>query len=170
MDECSTNIALCPIYARAQKGERAYGKAPRNWGKNVSLIAAIGSEGVKPSMSVEGAVDSRAFETYIEYFLTQSLKRGRIVVMDNLSVHKSKRVEKLIEEAGATLLFLPPYSPDFNPIEEAFSKAKGILRKAQARTKEALIETTGKALDAITPEDIRSFYTDCGYRMPLQLL
>ena len=170
VDECSTNVALSPIYARAPKGERARGKAPRNWGKNVSLICAIDAAGVKPSMSVEGAVDGEAFEAYVEHFLVPKLGRGRIVVMDNLSVHKSKRVERLIEQAGATLLFLPPYSPDFNPIEEAFSKAKGILRKAGARTREALVEATGRALDAITPEDIRGFYADCGYRLPVQSL
>lgn len=157
-------------YARAPRGERAYGKAPRNWGKNVSLICAIDAEGVKSSMSVEGAVDSKAFESYIEHFLAPKLKREQIVVMDNLSVHKSKRVQRLIEEVGATLLFLPPYSPDFNPIEEAISKLKSILRKVAARTREALLEATGWALDTITPEDIRGFYTDCGYRLPLQSL
>ena len=85
-------------------------------------------------------------------------------------MHKSKRVRRLIEQAGATLLFLPPYSPDLNPIEEAFSKLKAALRKAGARTREALVEATGRALDAITPEDIRGFFTDCGYRLPLQSL
>jgi transposase len=158
---------LSPIYARAPKGERAYGKAPRNWGENISLISAIDSEGVKPSMSVEGAVDGKAFETYIKYFLAPELGHGQIVVMDNLSV---QRIEQLIEETGATLLFPPPYSPDFNPIEEAFSKVKSILRKASSRSKEALLEATGKALNAITPEDIRGFYSDCGYRLPVQSL
>jgi transposase len=170
VDECSTNISLAPIYARAPRGERAYGKAPKNWGKNLSLLCAIDSEGVKSSMSVEGAVDSKAFEAYLEHFLAPKLRRGQIVVMDNLSSHKSKRVERLIEAAGATLLFLPPYSPDMNPIEKAFSKVKGILRKVQARTREALVEATGHALEALTPEDIRGFYADCGYRLPLQSL
>lgn len=170
VDECSTNISLSPIFARAPKGERARGKAPRNWGKNVSLICAIDAGGVKPSMSVEGAVDSKAFEIYIEHFLAPKLKRGQIVVMDTLSVHKSKGVQRLIEGVGCELLFLPPYSPDYNPIEEAFSKVKGILRKAQARTREALVEATGSALDAITRQDIRGFYADCGYRLPVQSL
>lgn len=170
VDECSTNISLSPIYARAPKGERALGKAPRNWGKNVSLICAIDAGGVNPSMSVEGAVDGRAFEAYVEHFLLPKLKPGRIVVMDNLSVHKSKRVQRLVEGAGCELLFLPPYSPDMNPIEEAFSKVKGILRKAKARTREALVEATGHALEAITPQDIRGFYADCGYRTPVQSL
>lgn len=170
VDECSTNIALSPIYARAPRGERALGKAPRNWGKNVSLICAIDAEGVKPSMSVEGAVDGEAFEAYVEHFLVPKLKRGQVIVMDNLSVHKSKRVQWLVEDAGCELLFLPPYSPDFNPIEEAFSKVKGILRKAGARTKEALVQATGRALDTITRKDIRGFYADCGYRLPVQSL
>jgi len=170
VDECSTNIALSPIYARAPRGERALGKAPRNWGRNISLVCAIDSEGVKSSMSVEGAVDGRAFEAYVERFLVPKLKRGQIVVMDNLSVHKSKRVQRLIEEAGAQLRFLPPYSPDFNPIEEAFSKLKGILRKAGVRTREALVEATGRALNAITREDIRGFFSGCGYRLPVQSL
>lgn len=168
VDECSTNISLSPIFARAPKGERAFGKAPRNWGKNVSLVCAIDAGGVKPSMSVEGAVDGKAFEIYVEHFLAPTLKPGQIVVMDNLSVHKSRRIERLVEEAGCTLLFLPPYSPDLNPIEEAFSKVKGTLRKAGARTREALVEATGRALDTITRQDIRSFYADCGYRLPLQ--
>jgi transposase len=170
VDECSTNISLSPLYARAPRGERARGSAPRNWGKNVSLVCAIDAGGVKPSMSVEGAVDGKAFEAYVERFLVPTLERGQIVVMDNLSVHKSRRVERLVEEAGAQLLFLPPYSPDMNPVEEAFSKVKGALRKAGSRTREALVEATGRALDAITPEDIRGFYTDCCYRLPLQSL
>ena len=170
VDECSTNISLSPIYARAPKGERARGKAPRNWGKNVSLVCAIDSGGVKPSMSVEGAVDGRAFEAYVECFLVPELKRGQIVVMDNLPVHKSKRVRRLIEQAGAALLFVPPYSPDMNPIEEAFSKLKAALRKAGARTREALVEATGRALDTITRDDIRGFFSGCGYRLPVQSL
>lgn len=121
-------------------------------------------------MNVEGAVDGKAFENYIEHFLAPNLKRGQIVVMDNLSVHKSRHAQRLIENAGCELLFLPPYSPDYNPIEEAFSKVKSILRKAAARTRETLVEATGNALDAITTEDIRGFYSDCGYRPPLQSL
>jgi transposase len=134
------------------------------------LVCAIDSGGVKSSMSVEGAVDGRAFEAYLERFLAPELERGQIVVMDNLSVHKSKRVQRLIEQAGAALLFLPPYSPDLNPIEEAFSKLKASLRKAGARTREALVEATGRALDAITLEDIRGFFSHCGYRLLVQSL
>ena len=103
VDECSTNISLSPVYARAPRGERARGKAPRNWGKNVSLICAIDPEGVKPSMSVEGAVDGKAFEGYVQRFLVPGLKRGQVVVMDNPSVHKSKRAQRLIDDAGCEL-------------------------------------------------------------------
>ena len=106
----------------------------------------------------------------MEHFLIPKLERGQLLVMDNLSVHNSKRVERLVEGAGCELLFLPAYSPDLNPIEEAFSKVKGALRKAGARTREALVEATGRALYTITPEDIRGFYADCGYRLPLQSL
>ena len=170
VDECSTNIALRPIYVRAPKGERARGKAPRNRGENVSLICAIDSAGVKLSVGVEGAVDAKTFEVCLERFLVPKLKRGQIMVMDNLSVHKSKRVRRLIEDAGCELLFLPPYSPDMNSIQGTFSKVKGVLRKAGTRTRGALVAPTGRALDAIIPEGIRGFYADCGYRLPLQSL
>jgi transposase len=114
-------------------------------------------------MSVEGSADGKAFLLYVEHFLCPSLKRGQIVVMDNLQVHKMRRVRQLIEERGCSLVFLPPYSPDFNPIEQAFSKIKGILRKAKARTCEALVEATGQGLSAVTREDARGFFAHCGY-------
>ena len=163
MDECSTNIALATLYARAPKGERAYGEAPRNWGKNVTLIASMSSEGIGATMSVEGATDGTAFETYVEHFLLPTLERGQIVVMDNLQVHKSGRVKGLIEGVGAEILFLPPYSPDFSPIEEAFSKMKGILRRLGARTRETLLQATGEALDAVSRRDAAGWFRHCGY-------
>ncbi len=163
VDECSTNIALTRLYARAPRGERAFGEAPRNWGKNVTLIASLSTEGVTAAMSVEGATDAAAFETYVEHFLVPTLKDGQVVVMDNLQVHKSRRVKELIEGAGAEALFLPPYSPDFSPIEEAFSKVKGILRRVGARTREALMEATGQALDAVSRRDAAGWFGHCGY-------
>jgi len=165
VDECSTNIALSGLYARAPKGERAYGKAPRNWGKNVTLICSMGAEGIGAAMSVEGATDGAAFETYVEHFLVPTLEAGRIVVMDNLQVHKMKRVRELIEGAGAEILFLPPYSPDFSPIEEAFSKVKAILRRIGARTREALLEATSEALSAVSSTDARGWFGHCGYHV-----
>jgi transposase len=166
VDECSTNIALTSLYARAPRGERAYGKAPRNWGKNVTLICSLGAEGIGAAMSVEGATDASAFEAYVERFLCPTLKRGQIVVMDNLQVHKSKKVKELVEDAGAEVLFLPPYSPDLSPIEEAFSKVKGILRRIGARTREALLEATSEALDAVSRRDARGWFGHCGYHVP----
>ncbi len=121
-------------------------------------------------MSVESATDAAAFETYVEHFLVPTLKDGQVVVMDNLQVHKSLRVKELIEEAGAEVLFLPPYSPDFSPIEEAFSKVKGILRWVGARTREALMEATCKALDAISRRDAVGWFGHCGYHVTHQSL
>jgi transposase len=168
VDECSTNIALTRLYARAPEGERAYGKAPRNWGKNVTLICSLGAEGIGAAMNLEGATDGAAFEVYVEHFLVPTLKQGQIVVMDNLQVHKMKRVRELVEGAGAEVLFLPPYSPDFSPIEEAFSKVKGILRRigARARAREALLEATSEALDAVSRRDARGWFGHCGYHVP----
>ena len=166
VDECSTNIALTRLYARAPKGERAYSHAPRNWGKNVTLICSTDAEGIGAAMSVEGATDGATFETYVKHFLAPTLKREQIVVMDNLQVHKMKRVRELVEDAGAKVLFLPPYSPDFSPIEEAFSKVKGILRRIGARTRETLLEATAEALDAVSRRDARGWFGHCGYHLP----
>ena len=165
VDECGTNIALTRLYARAPKGERAFGKVPRNWGKNLTLIAAMSAEGMGQAMSVEGATDGAAFEAYVKHFLVPTLKEGQVVVMDNLQVHKSKKVRKLIEGAGASVLFLPPYSPDFSPIEEAFSKIKAILRSIEARTQQTLMEAIGQALDAVTQRDTLGWFTHCGYQL-----
>ena len=164
VDESSTNVALTPRYGRAPKGERARGRAPRNWGKNVTLISSIGSEGMGPSMSIEGPSDTDSFGIYVREILAPNLKAGQIVLMDNLSVHKGKWVRELIERRGCQLWFLPPYSPDFNPIEEeAFSKVKALLRRAQARVLEALFEATEEALLAISAQDARSYFEHCGY-------
>ena len=165
VDECGTNITLTRLYARAPRGERAFGKAPRNWDKNVTLIAALSTEGMGAAMSVEGATDGAAFEAYVKHFLLPNLKEGQVVVMDNLQVHKSKKVRKLIESVGASVLFLPPYSPDFSPIEEAFSKIKAILRSIEARTQQTLVEAIGQALDAVSHKDALGWFSHCGYRL-----
>jgi len=169
VDECGTNITLTRLYARAPRGERAFGKAPRNWDKNVTLIAAMSAEGMGQAMSVEGATDGAAFEAYVKHFLLPTLKEGQMVIMDNLRVHKSTRVRKLIESVGASVLFLPPYSPDFSPIEEAFSKIKAILRSIEARTQQTLVEAIGQALDAVSRRDALGWFSHCGYRFTDQL-
>jgi transposase len=162
VDECGTNIGLTPLRSRAPKGERAFGKAPRNRGKNTTLLASVGAEGMGPAMAVEGTTTTAVFEAYVEHFLAPALKEGQIVVLDNLNAHKGERVRRLVEARGAHLVFLPSYSPDFSPIEEAFSKLKALLRRVGARTKETLIEAIGRALDTITFEDTRGWFEHCG--------
>jgi transposase len=163
VDESSTNIAMVPRYARAPRGRRAFGKAPRNWGKNVTLISSMTTEGMGPSMSIQGSSDTESFGLYIREVLAPRLRLGQIVLMDNLSVHKAGWVRSLIENKGCQLWLLPAYSPDLNPIEEAFSKVKNLIRKARARTLEALFAVTARALEAISKEDARGFFADCGY-------
>jgi len=170
VDECSTNVSLRSLYAWSRRGERAHCSAPRNWGKNVTLLSSMTLSGMGPSLAVEGATTRAVFEAYVEQALAPSLHPGQVVVMDNLTAHKGQRVRELIEERGCELVFLPPYSPDFNPIEQAFSKLKGMLRGAEARTREALIEAMGRALSAVTTTDVSGFFGHCGYRVKAQLL
>ena len=152
------------LRARAPKGERAYGKVPRNRGKNTTLIAAMTLEGsMGESMTIEGATDALAFEAYVEHFLAPTLKEGQVVVLDGLGAHRTQRVTELIEARGSQLMFLPSYSPDLNPIEEAFSKIKGIVRKVGARMREALMEAIELALAAVTPEDVAGWFAHAGY-------
>ena len=168
MDECGSNIALTPSYARAPKGQRAHGSIPRNRGKNTTLIASLTLEGMGEAMILEGSANGAAFETYVEELLAPSLRTGQIVVMDNLKAHKSERVRQVIEDKGCQLLFLPGYSPDFSPIEEIFSKLKMSLRRAGARTREALEEAICQALLTVTAQDARGWFTHCGYLPALQ--
>jgi transposase len=163
LDECGSNIALTPVYARAPKGERARGSVPRNRGKNTTLIAALSLEGMGAAMILEGSANATAFEVYVEQVLAPTLQAGQIVIMDNLQAHKSARVRLAIETKGCQLLFLPRYSPDLSPIEEAFSKLKTALRRAGARTREALEEAIAQALLTITAQDAQGWFQHCGY-------
>lgn len=164
VDESGFNTSMTRLRARAPRGKRAYGKVPRNRGKNTTLIASITLQGAMgESMSVEGATDSEAFEAYVEHFLAPSLSKGQVVVLDGLGGHRTQKVRELIEARGADLVFLPSYSPDLNPIEEAFSKIKALVRKEGARVREALVEAIGRALAAVTPEDAASFFAHAGY-------
>ena len=170
MDECGSNVGLTPLRARAPKGQRAHGKAPRNRGKNTTLLlASMGAEGMGPCLAVEGATTGVVFEAYVGQVLAPSLRPGQVVVMDNLNAHKGERVRELVESRGCEVLFLPSYSPDFSPIEEALSKLKAWLRREKARTKEALVEAIGRALEAITTEDARGWFDYCGYALWAQL-
>jgi transposase len=151
VDEMGTNTSLIPLYAWARHGQRTRCKVPRNRGKNTTLLTSMTSEGMGPCLAVVGSTTGAVFESYIEQVLSPTLRPGRVVVMDNLAAHKGDRVRELIEERGCELLYLPPYSPDLNPIEEAFSKVKGLLRRVGARTREALLEALGTALGAVSP-------------------
>ncbi len=163
VDECGTNIALTPLYARSPRGTRAVGKVPRNYGANTTLIAALSVTGMGEALILDGAADARAFEVYIEQILAPSLQPGQTVVMDNLSTHQGARVRQAIEAKGCRLVFLPSYSPDLSPIEQAFSKLKTSLRRMGARTRQALQEAIAQALEAITAQDARGWFTHCGY-------
>ncbi|HEX4203043.1 MAG TPA: IS630 family transposase [Ktedonobacteraceae bacterium] len=163
LDECGSHIGLTPLYARAPRGIRASGKAPRNRGKNTTLIATLTFHGIGESMIIEGATTTAVFEQYVEAVLAPSLTAGQIVLLDNLAAHKGKRIEELITARGCQLIFLPSYSPDFSPIEETFSKLKTLLRRAGARTREALHEAIGQALLKVTAEDAQGWFRHCGY-------
>ena len=164
VDESGFHTSMMRLRARAPRGERAYGKVPRNRGKNETLIASITFGGAMgASMSVEGGTDAAAFEAYVEHFLAPTLEKGQVVVLDGLGAHRTEKVRELIEKRGAELLFLPSYSPDLNPIEEAFSKIKNIVRKAQARTRQALVEAIASAISALTLEDVAGWFAHCGY-------
>jgi transposase len=170
VDECGVHTSLAPIYGYAPRDKRLHLPVPRNRGKNTTLLSSMTIEGMGPSLSVEGAATAQIFETYVEKVLAPSLCAGEIVVMDNLSAHKPKRIRELIEQQGCELLYLPAYSPDYNPIEEAFSKIKNLLRKAAARSKEALVEAIGQALSAVSAKDALNYFEHAGYRPIAQLL
>jgi transposase len=170
VDEMGTNTSLAPLYSWSPKGERAFCSAPRNWGANVTLLASMSAKGMGPCLAVEGPTTREVFEAYLKEVLVPSLKPGQVVVMDNLSSHKGSQIRQIIEEGGCELIYLPPYSPDLNPIEEAFAKLKALLRRAEARTREALMEAMGRALDAVTANDARGFFDHRGYCATVHLL
>ena len=164
VDESGTHLALSPRYAWAPRGQRAPGQVPRNWGKNTTLVAGLSPHGVQAPWTIEGAMDTDAFTVYVREVLGPTLQPGQVVVLDNLSVHKPAGIREAIAVRGCQLVFLPPYSPDFNPIEEAFSKLKAQLRRAGARTREALLAAIAQALGTVTAADARGWFTHAGYR------
>ena len=163
VDETGSHLAMTPLYAYAPRGERAVGKVPRNYGAIMTLMASMSLSGMGAALMLDGAADSAAFEIYVEQILAPSLRPGQIVVLDNLSIHLGSRVKQAIEARGCRLLFLPAYSPDFSPIEGAFSKLKSLLRRAGARSREALQEAIATALDLVTAQDALGWFTHCGY-------
>lgn len=164
VDESGCNRAMTRTYARSLCGTRARGTAPRNWGDNVSIVGALGLGGPLATMHMAGAINGEAFLLYLDHFLLPKLWPGAVVVMDNLSAHKLKAVRAKIEAVGARLVYLPPYSPDLNPIELAWSKLKGFLRKAAARTTEALYAAIADGLQTLTTQNAQGWFAHCGYK------
>ena len=170
LDETSTPTTLTRLRARALPGPRAVGRIPRGRREAISWLATLTLGGIGESLLVRGAVDRHVFEAFVERVLVPSLRPGQIVVLDNLSVHKSARAKALIEAAGCQLLFLPTYSPDFNPIEQAFAKIKQLLRRVGARSWEAVVAAVGAARNAITAVDAHAFFADAGFPAIMQEL
>jgi len=155
------------LRGRAPRGERLLAKVPHGHWKTTTLIAALGVDGIRCSMMVDGAVNADIFETFVEKMLLRELSEGDVVVMDNLSSHKRDRTRELIESAKARLLYLPPYSPDLNPIEMIFSKAKQILRGLCCRTQSILWQTMQRVLDRVTATDALNCFQHAGYTLRL---
>jgi transposase len=163
IDETGTQLGMTPRRGRAPKGERVVETVARNRGCNTSLVAALGVDGIGAALMIEGAIDRAVFLVYVRDVLVPSLRPGQRVIWDNLSVHRTVEVRALIEEAGCSLHFLPAYSPDFNPIESAFSKLKTLLRRIGALTRAALDEAITTALPQLTATDARAWFRHCGY-------
>jgi transposase len=163
IDETGTSIGMTRRYGRAQAGELVEDFVPRNTGTVVTLIGALTAEGLVAAMTVEGGTTKVVFETFVEQLLVPELAEGDIVVLDNLAAHRSARACELIEEAGASVLFLPPYSPDLNPIEQAWSKMKEFLRATGARTRKTLDIAIGEAMEMVTSFDARGWFGHAGY-------
>lgn len=165
LDETSTPTDLTPTYARARRGQRVVGRVPQRRWQAVTLLATLTPDGFGPGFQFEGALDRSIFEAFVERILAPTLQSGQTVILDNLSVHKSARARHLIEAAGCRLRFLPTYSPDFNPIEQAFSQLKARLRQAEARSVAAILDATAAAYPALNAAHARNYYRAAGYNL-----
>jgi transposase len=168
VDESGFHLAMRPSHARAPKGERAYAQVPRNRGENTSFLAALSLNGLQAPMTLQGSIDGIAFETCVEQLLLPTLTPGQIIALDNHRIHKGDRVAELLALKGCSLLFLPPYSPDLNPIEEALSKIKTFIKASQARARDALDQAIAAALKTITLQDILGWLEHSGYNLRYQ--
>jgi transposase len=164
IDESGAKTNMTRLYGRAKQGQRAVDDAPSGHWCTTTMISSMRLDGSTACMVVDGATNKDIFKAYVEQILLPTLETGDIVVMDNLSAHKNQKVRDLIESVGARLWFLPPYSPDLNPIEKMWRKIKAILRTLKARTEELLINAIAKALDAITASDAKGWFKSCGYQ------
>lgn len=163
IDESGVNLSLTRMFARAPKGKRARGLRPMKRGQNVSLIGAIGLKGVLTQISLMGATDGLTFEAFISQKLVPLLWEGACVIMDNCSIHKSEALAALIQGAGATLIYLPPYSPDFSPIENCWSSIKSFLRSTGARSYSDLAKAIEEAFKQVSLADLQNWFTHCCY-------
>lgn len=162
LDESGCNTTFHLRYGRAPRGQRLEAAVPRNWKSNTTIVGALTLQGWQ-AMTLEGAMDRNAFDAFIEHFLVPWLRPGQIVILDNLSAHKSETARRLVESRGCQWVFLPTYSPDFNPIEMMWSKLKSHLRHAAARTQEALEVAIGQGLDKVSKQDARGWFTAAGF-------
>lgn len=163
IDETWASTNMARRYGRAPKGERLRAGIPHGHWKTTTFVAGLRLTGIVAPMVLDGPINGRVFQAYVDQVLVPELKSGDIVVMDNLGSHKGAGVREAIEAAGATLLYLPPYSPDFNPIENAFAKLKAMLRKAAVRTVEHLWAAIGTLIDLFTPQECANFFAAAGY-------
>jgi transposase len=163
IDETWASTNMARRYGRAPRGQRLRVGVPHGHWKTTTFIAGLRVDGIVAPFVLDGPINRTAFETYVERVLVPELRPGDIVIMDNLSSHKGPRVREMIEAVGASLLYLPPYSPDFNPIENAFAKLKALLRKAAERTVEGLWNTIGRLLNAFTPDECANYFAAAGY-------
>ncbi|HEX5748397.1 MAG TPA: IS630 family transposase [Archangium sp.] len=165
LDESGSHIGMTREYARAPQGERAPASVPRNRGCALTLLGALDCRGLRALMTIEGATTTEVFDAFLEHCLVPELKEGDVVVLDNLGAHKSASVLRRVRAAGAFVLFLPPYSPELNPIELCWSKFKNLLKHAGACTREELEHAVAEAMKSITPEDAAGWFHHCGYRL-----
>ena len=163
LDETGVNTAMSRLYGRARRGARLVGKVPQAHWQMTTLVAGIRADGVVAPFALKGAMDAPTFEAYVEQVLVPCLRPGDIVVLDRLSAHRGGAVARAVRRAGAGVWYLPPYSPDYNPIENIWAKVKGALRKAAARTQEALYEALRQAVAAVTAQDCQHSFAHCGY-------
>ena len=163
IDETGAHLGLTRLFGRATPGQRVVEATPGYSGPHYTVVAALGRSGVQAPWVFEGAMDGAAFETYVPQVLAPTLRRGDVVLIDNLSAHKSAVARRAIEARGARWVFLPPYSSDLNPIEQCWAKVKEALRTAKARTWDELVQTLGEALRSVTPEDATAWFAHCGY-------
>ena len=163
IDETWASTKMARTHGRALRGERLRSPIPHGHWKTTTFVAALRNSGMVAPMVLDGPINGVAFQAYIDQVLVPEIRPGDIVIMDNLGSHKGPGVRAAIEAAGASLLYLPPYSPDFNPIENAFAKLKAMLRKAAARTVEGLWNTIGHIVDAFTPDECANYFAAAGY-------